>query len=99
MLFLRNYGVAEIAISAGAEPIRFANAETAGAIPVPRVDAVDTNGAGDVLHGAYCYYVGLRMGSLAALEQAARIATESVRFRGISGWVRPWNTVAIEHGC
>lgn len=28
---------------------------------MPRVDAVDTNGAGDVLHGAYCFYAGMGM--------------------------------------
>ena len=54
--------------------------------------------AGDVLHGAYCYYSGVRMGFPAELEQAARIASESVGSRGISGWVCSRNAMAIDHG-
>ena len=55
-------------------------------IGVPRVDVVDTLGAGDVLHGAFL--AGLAQGSepLAALRAAAEAASSSVAASGVMGW-------------
>lgn len=38
----------------GPHPVRYATAESSGQVSVPRIDAVDTLGAGDVFHGALC---------------------------------------------
>ncbi|MBE5921281.1 MAG: hypothetical protein E7269_00775 [Lachnospiraceae bacterium] len=55
-----------------------------GFITPPQVKAVDTLGAGDVLHGAYCYYRMNEQESIEhALEKATKIASESVTHRGI----------------
>lgn len=39
-------------VTHGAQPLRFATAETSGQVPVPQVPVRDTLGAGDAFHGA-----------------------------------------------
>jgi sugar/nucleoside kinase (ribokinase family) len=58
-----------------------------GSVPVPRVEAVDTMGAGDIFHGSFCYFTAIGHGFVEALEMAARIAAESCRFRGTREWM------------
>ena len=86
--YLQGHGVQEIAITHGAEPIRFCSAIDSGVVPVPGVGAVDTMGAGDILHGAYCYYAAQGCAMPEALERAARIASESCRFHGTRQWMQ-----------
>jgi sugar/nucleoside kinase (ribokinase family) len=51
------------------------------------VGVVDTLGAGDILHGAFCWYF-LRSGDFAeSLQAASRIATLSVRYFGSREWM------------
>lgn len=51
-----------------------------GTIPVQKLDSGITIGAGDVLHGAFCYYhMHARKAVVDALSCAARFATEYVR--------------------
>ena len=51
-----------------------------GTIPVQKLDSGITIGAGDVLHGAFCYYhMHERKAVVDALSCAARFATEYVR--------------------
>jgi sugar/nucleoside kinase (ribokinase family) len=54
--YLQDRGVTNVAITHGAEPVRFFSDANSGEIPVPHVDVVDTMGAGDVFHGAFCYF-------------------------------------------
>ena len=86
--FLQARGVKEIAITNGPEPIRFFKGSASGNVPVPQVHAVDTMGAGDILHGAFCYYVSNGCAVVEALERAARIASESCRFHGTRQWMQ-----------
>jgi sugar/nucleoside kinase (ribokinase family) len=82
------------AVTAGSWPIRvLSSATTAGEllVPVPTVEAVDTLGAGDVLHGALCHRLAssavLDRGTFVrALEQAAAVASRSCTARGVLGW-------------
>lgn len=85
--YLQNRGVALIAITKGASPIRFVSGASSGLVPVPQVDAVDTMGAGDIFHGAYCYYAAIGCGFEEALKEAARVAAESCRFNGTREWI------------
>lgn len=48
-------GARLVAMTAGAEPVRWRTRETAGAVEVPPVTVRDTLGAGDVLHGAVAF--------------------------------------------
>jgi len=85
--YLHNCGTAQIAITKGASPIRFVSGASSGLVPVPQVDAVDTMGAGDIFHGAYCYYAAIGCGFEKALKEAARVAAESCRFHGTREWI------------
>jgi sugar/nucleoside kinase (ribokinase family) len=85
--YLKDCGVAHIAITHGAGPVRFVSGATAGMLPVPAVQAVDTMGAGDIFHGAFCYYAATGRGFEPALHEAATVAAESCRFHGTRAWM------------
>jgi len=86
-------GPALVARSAGSGPVRYLLADgTRGAVAPPQVpldEVVDTLGAGDVLHGAYCAELVLGRTPVGALERAVVTATESVRHRGARSWSMP----------
>lgn len=86
--FLKNRGVANVAITSGAEPIQFASGQSSGTIRVPQVEVVDTMGAGDIFHGAYCYFASSGSGFVEALAEAAKIASESCRYAGTREWMK-----------
>lgn len=48
-------GARLVAVSDGPAPVRWRSAAAAGVVEVPQVDARDTLGAGDVLHGAVAF--------------------------------------------
>ena len=80
-------GVPHVAITRGAKPILGWDRGRRFEIAVEKVDAVDTLGAGDVLHGAFCYHFARTGKFEVALRLAATIATQSCRALGIQGWV------------
>lgn len=86
--YLRESGIRNIAISHGAGPIRFISPIASGNIPVPQVEVADTMGAGDILHGAFCFYASNGCPFANALRDSARIAANSCRFRGTREWIR-----------
>jgi sugar/nucleoside kinase (ribokinase family) len=86
--FLKNSGIANIAITNGSAPIEFLCGQSSGSIRVPAVDVVDTMGAGDILHGAYCHFASLGRDFVDSLTQAARIASESCRYAGTREWMK-----------
>jgi sugar/nucleoside kinase (ribokinase family) len=59
-------------------------------VPVPAVTAVDTLGAGDVLHGAYAFHRALGADAEAALAAAAGVASFRCGIAGSRGWVEAW---------
>jgi sugar/nucleoside kinase (ribokinase family) len=85
--FLKSCGVVNVALTQGAEPVRFFTGETSGEVSVPRVEAIDTVGAGDIFHGAFCYFYTAGRGFEAALEAAAKVASESCCYRGTREWM------------
>ena len=87
--YLLSAGVARIAITHGADLVRFASQNTNGTIEVPRVETVDTMGAGDIFHGAFCFYSAQGHEFEDALREAAGIASESCRYRGTRKWMEP----------
>jgi sugar/nucleoside kinase (ribokinase family) len=85
--YLKARGVTNIAITHGGDPIEFVSGMSQGTLRVQQVKVADTTGAGDVLHGAYCYYATLGHGFIQALSEAAEIATESCRYEGTRRWM------------
>lgn len=80
---LLEHGARQAAVSAGAEPIRWRTAGgDAGVVEVPMVQVVDTLGAGDVLHGAFAWYLAAGQSFAECLRQAAVVASESCRVFG-----------------
>ena len=85
---LQTHGVKRIAITHGADPIRFLSGTSSGMIAVPQVDVVDTTGAGDILHGAFCYYSVAGHSFVDSLRAAAKVASESCRYAGTRRWMQ-----------
>jgi sugar/nucleoside kinase (ribokinase family) len=86
--FLRSRGVTNIAITNGSAPIQILSGRSSASVRVPQVEVVDTMGAGDILHGAYCYFASLGLGFVDALIEAAKIASESCRYAGTREWMQ-----------
>lgn len=79
----QKYGVKNTAVTNGSDFIEWKKEEDGGNIYPPRVEAKDTLGAGDVFHGAYCYFAmekGLSFQE--ALEKASEVASLSVQYYG-----------------
>jgi sugar/nucleoside kinase (ribokinase family) len=81
--------VPTVALTDGAGPVRWWTAGRAGSVLPPAVDAVDTVGAGDALHGAYAYGIAAAPSSSvpARLEFAVQVASLKCRYRGTRTWL------------
>ncbi|MBH8552152.1 sugar kinase [Nostocaceae cyanobacterium CENA357] len=84
--YLDAFKIPHIAITHGEKPIAYLSSGQAGTLTVPSVQAVDTLGAGDIFHGAFCNYI-LQESFTDALAQAAQIAADSCRFFGTRRWM------------
>jgi sugar/nucleoside kinase (ribokinase family) len=85
--YLQAAGVQEIAITHGPAPIQYVSRSGSGAIDVPITKAIDTTGAGDIFHGAFCFYHAAGSSFESALRRAAIIAADSCRSRGTREWM------------
>lgn len=83
---LRERGVPTVIVTAGPDPVRWWTAEGSGAVPVPRTEARDTLGAGDVWHGALAYGMG-RLELPELIRFANKVAAERVRHVGPRSWL------------
>lgn len=86
LAFLRER-VGAVAVTAGAGPIRWSAGEASGEIRPPVVAAVDTLGAGDLMHGAFCHAYAATADFAASLASAAEIAARACAFRGPRRWI------------
>jgi sugar/nucleoside kinase (ribokinase family) len=86
--YLAAHGVAQIVITHGDGPVHWTRGAETGLVEPPRVNAVDTMGAGDIFHGAFCLAWAQGRGFVESLGEAARIASESCRFHGTRAWMR-----------
>ncbi len=84
--YLSALGIPQIAITHGGQPIQYLERGELGEIAVPPVRPVDTLGAGDIFHGAFCHFI-LRMGFRSALAEAAIVAAKSCLFFGTRAWM------------
>ena len=85
---LSQYGIRHIAITRGGNPIL---AHTSGGetveIPVMPIQPVDTLGAGDIFHGAFCHYILERNDFHLSLERAGEVASLSCTSLGTRAWI------------
>ena len=86
--YIAERGVTAIAQSRGGKEILSMQGEKRSAIAVPQVEVVDTLGAGDVLHGAFCWYYAQGGDFEDALRRAAEVASESCRYFGAKTWMK-----------
>lgn len=93
--YLRELGVPHIAITHGAEPIEFISEGVSGRLPVAQIKPVDTLGAGDIFHGAFCHYL-LQSNFQDALAQAAQVAAYACQFFGTRSWLSKGKDEGIE---
>jgi sugar/nucleoside kinase (ribokinase family) len=79
-------GVACVAITRGDRSILGWERGRRFEIEVERIEATDTLGAGDVLHGAFCHYYASKPEFEPALRRAAALATLSCQGPGAQFW-------------
>lgn len=91
--WLLDAGAHGAVITRGADPALWWCAGARGAVAPPRVEAVDTLGAGDIFHGALARgLVGARRGDIvgpvlgAAVERACAVAAASTELFGTRAW-------------
>ncbi len=85
-VYLNKINIPHIAITHGEKPIQYLWDGKTGTIVVPKIHPLDTLGAGDIFHGAFCNYI-LRESFPDALAQAANIAGYSCQFFGTRRWI------------
>jgi sugar/nucleoside kinase (ribokinase family) len=86
--FLKSFGVSEIAITRGEKSILVGKRDGLLEIPVAEVKAVDTCGAGDIFHGAFCAFYPAERNFEKALKKASQVASFSCEYRGTQEWMK-----------
>ncbi len=86
--YLRKREIKNIAISRGEKSILFYSTESSGEIPVSKINVIDTLGAGDFLHGAFCYFYLQENDFRTALTKASEIASFSCQHKGTRSWLK-----------
>ena len=84
--YLVNLGIPHIAVTHGEQPIVYSSDRQVGTLSTPSIQVIDTLGAGDIFHGAFCYFI-LHLGFVEALERAAAIAALSCQSFGTRRWL------------
>ena len=81
----KSFGIKDVAVTNGENPINWKTESESGEILPRSVKAIDTLGAGDVFHGAYCYFAFNKNQNFEdALKNACNVATKSVEYCGVS---------------
>lgn len=85
--YLESLPIPHIAITQGHQPILYRCPGQSGALTVPAVEVVDTLGAGDIFHGAFCHAYAHRPNFVQALKEAATVAAHACQFFGTRQWI------------
>lgn len=96
--YLVDRGVQFAAVSRGGSEVEWRTPEASGSVRPPRVPVVDTLGAGDVLHGAFAYFLATQPKTndvpveqwVRSLERAVAVASLSCQFFGPRAWAAEW---------
>jgi sugar/nucleoside kinase (ribokinase family) len=84
--YLQDFNIPHIAITQGENPIQYLTCGQSGVVNVPKIQTVDTLGAGDIFHGAFCNYI-LQTSFIDALALAGNIATNACKYFGTRHWM------------
>ena len=76
-----------VAVTGGPHPILWRSGGASGEIVPPRVEAVDTLGAGDIFHGAFCHALANGEDFAASLTAAAAVAARACTHWGPRAWI------------
>jgi len=90
-------GIERVAITRGRDSIVYMKRDLKGKVEIYKPDVVDTLGAGDIFHGAFCYYYANNYSFEDSLKQASRIASESCKFFGTRSWMEGRNVDEKKH--
>lgn len=93
--FMKSFGVQEVVFTNGEHPIMHYSKETVQEIEVKKVEAVDTLGAGDVFHGAFCYFYAVQPSFELALKSASIVAAKSCEHFGTRTWMESFSKVEL----
>jgi sugar/nucleoside kinase (ribokinase family) len=86
--YLTGLGVPYIALTNGSKPIYYRSSQAeSGQVEVPKIQPIDTLGAGDIFHGAFCYFI-LQQGFVEALANAAKVAAIACQSFGTRRWLK-----------
>ena len=85
LAYLQSLAIPYVAITHGERPIVVSTRGQVSELTVPAISVVDTLGAGDIFHGAFCYaWAG---DFPMALVEASRVAGVSCRYFGTRAWL------------
>ena len=87
LLFLEEKGLSRAAISRGEKSILYRHNKSKGEVQAQSVRVKDTLGAGDFLHGAFCYYYLESGNFVEALDRASKVASKSCGYSGTRSWL------------
>ncbi len=91
--YFRDMQVPYSAITNGENPILFQTPETKGSLNVKKINnVVDTLGAGDFFHGAFCFYLNGSNNFIEAMNKASEVAGFSCGYFGTRTWMKHFNT-------
>lgn len=85
--YLQRHAIPHLAITHGGDPIFAFTENNRHTLPVPPIASVDTLGAGDIFHGAFCHFI-LRQPFLDALQDSACIAAHACQSFGTRHWMQ-----------
>ncbi len=94
--YLISQNIPYIAITQGNLPIQYYTQKIQGEIPISSVHAVDTLGAGDIFHGAFCHFILTQTQQastpenqfIQALTLSSKIASQSCQSFGTRNWIK-----------
>lgn len=85
--YLQDCGVGKIVITRGKKPIIYTEGVVNLTMDIPAVEAIDTLAAGDIFHGAFCFYYGGGLSFTESLGEAIAIASKSCTHFGPRKWM------------
>jgi len=85
--YLRSLQIPQVAVTRGDRPLLYSTPAQSGELAVPSIQPVDTLGAGDIFHGAFCRHYGETTDFVAALAIAAEVAALACQSFGTRQWI------------
>jgi len=85
--YLRQLQIPQVAVTRGERPILYATEAASGELAVPTIQPIDTLGAGDIFHGAFCAQLANGADFLTALSGAGQVAAIACQSFGTRQWI------------